>query len=96
MSERPAELGRWMAGAIQVGTGASVALLLAGVALGMPVIAWYGLLLLTVTPAVQLGVAAVAFARRQEVRYSLIASVVLALLLAGLAAAALAGQGIRG
>lgn len=93
MNERPAELGRWVAGAIQVGTGTSVALLLVGVAFGTPLIAWYGLLVLTLTPVVQLGVAAVAFAHGREARYSLVATVVLALLLAGLAAAALAGRG---
>lgn len=96
MRERPAELGRWMTGAIQVGTGVSVTLLLAGVVLRQPIVAWYGLLVLTMTPALQLGVAAIGFARARELRYSLVASVVLVLLLAGLAAAALAGRATAG
>jgi uncharacterized membrane protein len=94
MMERRAELGRWIAGAIQVGTGVSVTLLLAGVVLRQPIVAWYGLLVLTLTPALELGVAAVGFARAKELRYTLVASVVLTLLLAGLAAAALAGRAV--
>ena len=96
MTERAAELGRWVSGAIQVGTAVSVALLLVGVASGRSAIAWYGLLLLTLTPALQLGVAAVAFGRAGELRYTAIATIVLALLLAGLAAATVAGLGVGG
>ncbi|HYM53134.1 MAG TPA: hypothetical protein VEW45_06620 [Candidatus Dormibacteraeota bacterium] len=55
-----------------------------------------GLPLLAVTPALQLGTAAVGFARLGELRYSMVATIVLALLLAGLAAAVLASPGIGG
>lgn len=94
MTARADELGRWVAGALRTGTGASVALMLAGVALDLATIAWYGLLLLTLTPALQLAVAVVAFGRRREVHYALIASFVLALLLAGLAAAVVVARTI--
>jgi uncharacterized membrane protein len=89
-------LGRWLPGAIQVGTMASAALMLAGVLLGLAPLAWYGLLLLTLTPLLQLGVSAVGFARLREPRYSLIAAVVLTLLLIALAAAALLAGGLGG
>jgi uncharacterized membrane protein len=89
-------MGRWLPGAIQVGTLASAALMLAGVALGLATIAWYGLLLLTLTPVLQLGVAIVGFGGRREARYTLIAAVVLTLLLAALAAAALLARGLGG
>jgi uncharacterized membrane protein len=95
MSGRSAELGRLLAGAMQIGTVTSVAVMVAGVVLGRPVIAWYGLLLLTLTPALQLGAAAIGFARLRELHYSLVATAVLALLLAGLAAA-LVGRGLGG
>jgi uncharacterized membrane protein len=74
---------------------ASAALMLAGVLLGLALLAWYGLLLLTLTPILQLGVSAIGFARLREPRYSLVSAVVLILLLIALAAAALlaAGQG---
>ena len=80
---------------MQIGTGAAVAVMLAGVVLGRPVIAWYGLLVLTLTPVLQLGAAAIGFARLRELRYSLVATAVLALLLVGLAAAVV-GRGLGG
>jgi uncharacterized membrane protein len=89
-------LGRWLPRTIQVGTLASAALMLAGVVLGLATIAWYGLLLLTVTPVLQLGVSVVGFGRLREPRYSLIAAVVLILLLAALAAATLLARGLGG
>ena len=89
-------LGRWLPGAIQVGTLASAALMLAGVLIGISTLAWYGLLLLTLTPLLQLGVSAVGFARLREPRYSLISAMVLTLLLIALAAAALLARGMGG
>lgn len=89
-------LGRWLPAVMQVGTLASAALMLAGVLLQLVTIAWYGLLLLTLTPVLQLGVSAVGFGRLGEPRYSLIAVVVLTLLLTALAAAALLGRGLGG
>jgi uncharacterized membrane protein len=89
-------LGRWLPAAIQLGTLVSAALMLLGVVLGLAMIAWYGLLLLTLTPVLQLGVAAVGFGRLHESRYSLIAAVVLTLLLAALAAGALVARELGG
>jgi hypothetical protein len=89
-------LDRWLPGAIQVGTLASAAMMLAGVVLGVAPIAWYGLLLLTLTPVLQLGVSVVGFGRLREPRYSLIAAVVLLLLLAALLAAALLAPELGG
>lgn len=89
-------LGRWLPGAIQVGTLASAVLMLAGVIIGLASIAWYGLLLLTLTPVLQLGVTVVGFGRRREPRYALISAVVLTLLLAALAAAALVARDLGG
>jgi uncharacterized membrane protein len=96
MTGRADPLRHWLPGAIQVGTLASAALMLAGVTLGLATIAWYGLLLLTLTPVLQLGVAVVGFGRQREFRYSLIAAVVLTLLLAALVAAALVARGLGG
>lgn len=87
-------IGRWLAGAIQVGTLAAAGLMLVGLVLGRGTITWLGLLLLALTPALQLGVAAVGFGRVREMRYSLIAALVLSLLLAGLGAAVLVAQGV--
>ena len=89
-------LGRWLPGAIQVGTLASAALMLAGVLIGISMLAWYGLLLLTLTPLLQLGVSVVGFARLREPRYSLISAMVLTLLLIALVAAALLARGMGG
>ncbi|HTE66920.1 MAG TPA: hypothetical protein VK736_11785 [Candidatus Binatia bacterium] len=96
MTLRVDYLSRWLPAAIQVGTLVSAVLMLTGVLLGIPMIAWYGLLLLTLTPVLQLGVAVVGFGRLREPRYSLIAAVVLTLLLAALAAAALLAPGLGG
>jgi uncharacterized membrane protein len=90
------DLDRWLPGAIQVGTLASAALMLAGVVLGIATIAWYGLLLLTLTPVLQLGVSVLGFGRLREPRYSLIAAVVLLLLLSALVAAVLLAPGLGG
>jgi uncharacterized membrane protein len=89
-------LDRWLPGAIQVGTLASAAMMLTGVVLGVAAIAWYGLLLLTLTPVLQLGVSVVGFGRLREPRYSLIAAMVLVLLLAALVAAALLAPELGG
>lgn len=89
-------LDRWLPRAIQVGTLASAALMLTGVVLGVATIAWYGLLLLTLTPVLQLGVSVVGFGRLREPRYSLVAAVVLVLLLAALVAAALLAPELGG
>lgn len=55
-----------------------------------------GLLLLALTPAAQLVVALVAFARRGEHRYTFIASVVLSLLALGVVTASLFSRGVGG
>jgi uncharacterized membrane protein len=89
-------LDRWLPGSIQVGTVTSAALLLASVVLSNATIGWYGLLLLTLTPVLQLGVSVAGFGRLREPRYSLIAAVVLILLLAALATAALIARGLGG
>jgi uncharacterized membrane protein len=89
-------LGRWLPAAILVGTLAAAGLMLAGLLLGVAAIAWYGLLLLVLTPVLQLGVSVVGFGRLGEPRYSLIAAIVLILLLAALAAAALLARGQGG
>jgi len=93
MIDRADALDRRLAGTLQVGTLASAGLMLAGVVLDLATIAWYGLFALTLTPVLQLGLAAVGFGQRREPRYALIAVLVLGLLLAGLSAALLAGGG---
>lgn len=93
MTAQPDALDRRLAAAIQVGTLAAAALMLAGIALDLVTLAWYGLLVLTLTPVLQLGLAALGFGRRRELRYALIATLVLGLLLAGLLVAALVARG---
>lgn len=96
LNDRADLLSRWLPPVIQGGTLASAALMLAGVLLGLAPLAWYGLLLLTLTPVLQLGVSTVGFARLREPRYSLVSAVVLILLLIALAAAALLTGGLGG
>ncbi len=55
-----------------------------------------GLLLLALTPLAQLVAAVLAFARRGERRYVVISSVVLALLLVGIATATVLSRGVGG
>lgn len=89
-------LKRWLPGSIAAGTMAAAALMLAGLLLGIAAASWYGLLLLTLTPLLQLGVSAVGFGLLRERRYSLTATVVLTLLLASLAAAVVVARGQGG
>ena len=89
MIDRADALDRRLAGALQVGTLVSAGLMLAGVVLDLATIAWYGLFALTLAPVLQLGLAAVGFGQRRELRYALIAILVLGLLLAGLISSAL-------
>jgi uncharacterized membrane protein len=77
-----------MAAVLRAGTFASAGLMALGLVLDLASIAWTGLLLLTLTPAAQLAVALVAFGRRRETRYAVIAGLVLLMLLAVLAIAA--------
>jgi uncharacterized membrane protein len=71
--------------------------LFAQIAAGKPAsIVSFGLLLLALTPLAQLVAAGVAFGRRGERRYVIISSVVLALLLLGIATATVLSSGVGG
>ena len=71
--------------------------LVAQIAAGKPAsIVSFGLLLLALTPLAQLVAAGVAFGRRGERRYVMISSVVLALLLLGIATATVLSSGVGG
>jgi uncharacterized membrane protein len=86
-------LGRGLPAAMQLGTAASALLMLIGLATGQSTIVWDGLLVLTLTPVLQLAVAAVGFGRLREPRASLVAGTVLVLLLAALVTATLVARG---
>jgi uncharacterized membrane protein len=91
---RPADiLGRWLPGAMRLGTATSAVLMLVGLTTGQPIIIWDGLLVLTLTPVLQLAVAAFGFGHVRELRAGLVAGTVLFLLLAALVAATIVARG---
>lgn len=84
------DLSRWVGGALLAGAAISIAVVAAGVLLGIGSITRAGLLLVVLTPMGHLAAAAAAFVRHRERRYAIVALVVLSLLAGGLAVAALA------
>jgi hypothetical protein len=84
------ELSTWVGGALLAGAAISIAVVGAGVLLGIGSITGAGLLLVVLTPMGHLAAAAAAFVRHRERRYAIAALVVLAMLAGGLAVAALA------
>lgn len=86
------ELSRWVGGALLAGAAIAIAVVAAGVVLGIGSITRAGVLLVVLTPMGHLAAAAVAFARHRERRYAIVALVVLSLLAGGLAVAALASS----
>ncbi|MDP9467712.1 MAG: DUF1634 domain-containing protein [Chloroflexota bacterium] len=86
------ELSRWVGGALLAGAAISIAVIAAGVLLGIGSITRAGVLLVVLTPMGHLAAAAVAFVRRRERRYAIAALVVLLLMVGGLAVAVLASQ----
>ena len=83
------DLSRWVGGGLLAGAFISIAVVAAGVVLGVGSITRAGLLLVVLTPMGHLAAAAAAFVRHRERRYAIVALVVLSLLAGGLAAAAL-------
>lgn len=90
MTVRQDDLSRWVSGALQVGGLVSIGIVAVGVVFGLEVVTRAGLLVVVLTPIGRLTAAGAAFLRHGERRYASATAIVLALLLAGLAVAALA------
>lgn len=84
------DLSRWVGATLLAGAAASVAVVAAGVLLGIASITYLGLFLVVLTPMAHLAAASAAFVRHGERRYAIVALMVLSLLAGGLAVAALA------
>lgn len=94
MTVRRDDLSRWVSGALLVGGLVSVAIVAIGVAFSLEAVTRAGLLVVVLTPIGRLAAAGAAFLRHGELRYAVASSVVLALLVGGLAVAVLtAGSG---
>lgn len=94
MTMRRDEVTRWVSGALQVGGLVSIGIVAVGVVLGQEAVTRAGLLVVVLTPIGRLAAAGAAFLRQGELRYAIASSVVLALLVGGLAVAiATAGSG---
>lgn len=94
MTVRRDDLSRWVSGALLVGGLVSVAIVAIGVAFSLEAVTRAGLLVFVLTPIGRLAAAGAAFLRHGELRYAVASSVVLALLVGGLAVAVLtAGSG---
>lgn len=88
------DVTRWVSGALQVGGLVSIGIVAVGVVLGQEAVTRAGLLVVVLTPIGRLAAAGAAFLRHGELRYAIASSVVLALLVGGLAVAiATAGSG---
>jgi uncharacterized membrane protein len=90
MTVRRDELSHWVSAALQVGGLISIGIVAVGVVLGLDAVTRAGLLVVVLTPIGRLTAAGAAFLRHGERRYAFATAVVLALLLGGLAVAALA------
>jgi len=80
----PATLARWVSDTLRLGTAASAAIIVVGVITRNATVSWAGILLLTLTPSVQVAAAAAAFLRQRETRYAVTACVALGLLVGAL------------
>lgn len=94
MTIRRDDLSRWVSVALQVGGLVSIGIVAVGVIIGQEAVTRTGLLVVVLTPIGRLVAAGAAFLRHGELRYAIASSVVLALLVGGLAVAiATAGSG---
>jgi uncharacterized membrane protein len=92
----PATLARWVSDTLRAGTAIAAATIIVGVITGAPSVSWVGILLLTLTPAIQLAAAAAAFLRQREARYAVIAFVALGLLAGALVVAVVLAPAVGG
>jgi Protein of unknown function (DUF1634) len=78
-------LSRWVSGTLQLGALASIGLVAVGLVIGAEGVTGAGLWLLVLTPAGRLVAAIGSFVRSGEARYAAAGTLVLALLVGGLA-----------
>ncbi|MGZ8563094.1 MAG: DUF1634 domain-containing protein [Candidatus Limnocylindria bacterium] len=90
MTVRQDDLSRWVSGVLQIGGLISIGIVAVGVVLGLDAVTRAGLFVVLLTPIGRLTAAGAAFLRHRERKYAFATAVVLALLLSGLAVAALA------
>ena len=90
MTMRHDDLSRWVSSALLVGGLISIGIVAVGVLLSLEAVTRAGLLVVVLTPIGRLVAAGAAFLRHGERRYAAATGVVLALLVGGLAVAALA------